>query len=282
MHQPKVLVIQDISASCRISMNVAVPILSCLNNEVNMLPTALLSTHTTSGFTDYTYLDLTDESKRILTHWKELGLMFDGILVGYLGSINQIKLMEKIVHDFLKPNGQFILDPVMGDNGSLYSGFDGEYVSEMKVLSSMASVLLPNVTEASLLINSPEVANSEAAIQSTLKKVANINKQKVIMTGISTEEDYLGAMSFDYEDGTSHCELAPYYKGQFEGGGDLFSSVVAGFMLGGKSVHEAMAIAVNYVNKVIKRTAQLDNDNRRYGLQFETDIPYLLNQLNRN
>lgn len=282
MHQPKVLVIQDISASCRISMNVAAPILSCLNNEVNILPTALLSTHTTSGFTDYTYLDLTEESKKILIHWQNLGLKFDGILVGYLGSVNQIKLMEQIVDGFLKSDGQLILDPVMGDNGSLYSGFDEEYVNEMKVLSSMASVLLPNMTEASLLTDTSELPNDEAAIQAMIKKVASLNKQKIIMTGISYEENSIGAMSYDFENDILSCQLAPYYNGQFEGGGDLFSSVVAGFILTGKTVHEAMAIAVKYVNKVIKRTSHLDQDKRRYGLQFETDIPYLLEQLYSN
>lgn len=110
-YQSRVLIIQDISASCRISMNVAVPILSCLNNEVNLLPTALLSTHTTSGFEDYTYLDLTDESDKILKHWTKLGIQFDGILVGYLGSIHQIEIVQYVLDHLLKKMGRLSLTP---------------------------------------------------------------------------------------------------------------------------------------------------------------------------
>ena len=98
MKQPRILVIQDISASCRISMNVAVPILSCLENWVSILPTALLSTHTGKGFEEYTFLDLSTEISAILNHWHSLEIKFDGIVIGYLGSIEQIKLINEIEH----------------------------------------------------------------------------------------------------------------------------------------------------------------------------------------
>lgn len=278
-YQPRVLIIQDISASCRISMNVAVPILSCLNNEVNLLPTALLSTHTTSGFEDYTYLDLTDESEKILKHWTKLNLQFDGVLVGYLGSIHQIEIVQYILDHLLKKNGKFVLDPVMGDNGELYEGFDAGYVERIKALCKQAAVILPNITEASYLTDFHIDYDNRENLSLLIKKVAELNQSTAVITGVSNGEESIGALSYDLASQTIRYESGPYYPGHFEGSGDLFSSVVAGFIFNQRSIHEAMRVAVKYVNKSIKRTTELPKEKWRYGVRFETDIPYLLSAL---
>lgn len=259
-------------------MNVAVPILSCLNHEVNVLPTALLSTHTTSGFTDYTYLNLMNESEKILSHWQKLGIKFDGVVVGYLGSLHQIKVVEGIVDEMMKPDGKLILDPVMGDNGSLYEGFDQDYVSELCSLASRASIILPNITEASYLTDYFGDVKDWNYLQELMKKMAQLNQGQVILTGVSQEPGYMGAMSYDLTKNSFNYHHAPYYPGHFEGGGDLFTSVVAGLFLNHKSVHRTIQVAVNYVNRAIERTSHLDDDHKRYGLQFETDIPYLIEE----
>lgn len=277
MYQPRVLVIQDISASCRISMNVAQPILSVLNNEVNVLPTALLSTHTTSGFEDYTYLDLTEESDKILEHWQELGRTFDGVLVGYMGSVEQIRRSRTIVETFLNEDGLFVLDPVMADLGELYDGFTEEYVDEMCRLSARADIIIPNITEAAFLTRTEFESIDDIDISKLIHDMASINQKHVIITGVKTE-DQMGAASFNYSNEGFDVKYAPFIEGHFEGTGDLFSSVVAGLMLQGKSVHRAMEIAVVYINKVIRRT-NASNKEIRYGVQFETDIPYLIGQL---
>lgn len=281
MTQPRILVIQDISASCRISMNVALPVLSVLNNEVNMLPTALLSTHTTSGFENYTYLDLADESDKILKHWKELGLTFDGVLVGYLGSIEQINRVQTVVDAFLKPDGLFILDPVMADQGKLYDGFDQAYIDSIRGLCREAEIIIPNLTEAAFLTYTQFEDIEAVNVREVIKRVADMNQSHVIITGVTkAHASLMGAASYNYESGVYEERFAQTMPGHFEGTGDLFSSVVAGLMLQGKSIHEVMEIAVVYVNKVIKRTAESGKEVR-YGVQFETDLPYLIEQLNR-
>lgn len=277
MSQPRVLVIQDISAGCRISMNVAQPVLSVLNNEVNVLPTALLSTHTTSGFENYTYLDLTEESDKILVHWKELGRTFDGILIGYLGSVQQIERIHTIIDLFLNDDGLFILDPVMADGGLLYDAFDDTYVYNMQKLSRRADILLPNLTEAAFLTGTPYKELQNLPMREVIERVASLNKQHVIITGV-TRGDEMGAASYNDVTQRYDEQYAPYYAGHFEGTGDLFSSVVAGLLLQGKSIHFAMETAVQYTNKVIKRTSESDKEIR-YGVQFETDIPFLIERL---
>lgn len=280
MRQPRILVIQDISASCRISMNVAVPVLSCLNNGVNILPTALLSTHTGSGFPDYTFLDLTGELKKIINHWRKLELKFDGILIGYLGSLEQIGLVEEIISDFLKPEGISVLDPVMGDHGILYSGFDAEYVSEMRILSGMVSVLIPNMTEASFLLQKKYsmIPYTEKVIREYLQELSHLHNGKSVLTGVSYDGSEIGAACFDQEGQQYASAMAPIHPAHFDGTGDLFSSVVAGYLFQGKSLEFATKTAVEYLNRVIVRTLESGMD-LKYGIQFETDLPYLMEQL---
>ena len=65
------------------SLTVALPILSSLGVEAVPLPTGILSTHT-GGFTGYTRLDMTSEMKKIIAHWRSIGLRFDGIYTSSL------------------------------------------------------------------------------------------------------------------------------------------------------------------------------------------------------
>ncbi|MER1955230.1 pyridoxamine kinase [Desemzia incerta] len=280
MKQPKVLVIQDISASCQISMNVAVPILSSLNNSTHMLPTALLSTHTGAGFEDYTYLDLTSEMSKILDHWKQLGLSFDGVLVGYLGSHKQIEIVKRIIKEFATPEAIIVLDPVMGDHGELYDGFDEEYVQEMRELCQLSTVIIPNLTEAAYLTKTPYQKGPYASedVERLMKKMVQLNKKQVVLTGVMLSENEIGAASMTQKDQQVSYAFSPVYPGRFEGTGDVFSSVIAGFLFQQISLDLAMTSAVEYVEKVIKRTLK-NRPSLRFGVQFETDLLFLIERL---
>lgn len=282
MKQPNVLVIQDISASCQISMNVALPILSSLNNRTNMLPTALLSTHTSSGFEDYTFLDLTAEMERILNHWEQLGITFDGVLIGYLGSLKQIEIVERVIRDFTTEDAAIVLDPVMGDNGMLYPGFDMDYVMQMRELCSMATVVIPNITEAAYLTGTTYQAGpyAKSDIEALMHNMLQWNQQKVVLTGVMPEAGKLGAASLEQLDEQVRYAFTKRHSGHFDGTGDLFSSVVAGFLFQQASLEEATAAAVDYVEKVIQRTVDSKLDPK-YGVQFETDLPYLMGRMSR-
>ncbi|MFR2572871.1 MAG: hypothetical protein ACLS9T_08300 [Streptococcus salivarius] len=43
----------------------------------------------------------------------------------------------------------------MGDNGRLYQGFNRDYVEAMKDFCQQADVIIPNLTEAALLTDTP-------------------------------------------------------------------------------------------------------------------------------
>ena len=74
----KVLTVQDISCVGKVSLTVALPILSAMGMSTSVIPTAVLSMHT--GFSGYTFCDLSSQIRAIMAHWKDRGVVFDGAL----------------------------------------------------------------------------------------------------------------------------------------------------------------------------------------------------------
>lgn len=88
-----------------------------------------------------------------LEHYRRLGLRFDCIYSGYLADASQAKLVEQAMD--LWPDALTVVDPVMGDHGRMYRGLAPEMVPAMYTLCSRASLILPNTTEAALLLGDP-------------------------------------------------------------------------------------------------------------------------------
>ena len=113
----KILAIHDLSCFGRCALTVVMPILSSMGHQVVPLPTALLSTHT-GGFTDLHFRDLSDDMEAIIRHFERLDLHFDAIYSGFLGSARQIGIVSDIINLF-GDGVPVVVDPVMGDDGSL-------------------------------------------------------------------------------------------------------------------------------------------------------------------
>ena len=150
----KILTIQDISCVGQCSLTVALPIISAMSIECCILPSAVLSTHT-GGFKGYTFRDLTEDLPPIANHWKNENITFDGIYTGYIGSTKQIEYIKSIIDTFNHEKQIVVVDPAMADHGKLYYGFDEAFVEEMKTLCSKADYIVPNITEACFLTNTP-------------------------------------------------------------------------------------------------------------------------------
>ena len=91
MTTPRVAAIHDLSGFGRCSLTIVMPTLSAMGVQCCPLPTAYLSTHT-GGFTGNTFLDLTDQMAPVTAHWQQLGLAFDAVYTGFMGSARQIGL----------------------------------------------------------------------------------------------------------------------------------------------------------------------------------------------
>ena len=275
--QKRVLAIHDISCVGKCSITVALPIISAAGAECSILPTSVLSTHT-GGFDGYTFCDLTDEIEPITNHWKSLDLHVDAIYTGYLGSFRQIDLMKKIFDDFRTENSLICVDPVMGDNGKLYALFTEEFAKGMATLCGKADLIMPNLTEASYMtgVEYKGSGYDEAYIRTVLDALHGLGAKKVVLTGVSFEEGKLGAAAS--ENGKVTYIMNDRIEGYYHGTGDVFGSSLVAALTMGKSLTEAVTIAVNYTVACIRRTKEAGTE-ARYGVNFEQEIPLFLELL---
>lgn len=270
----RVLAINDVSCVGKCSLTVSLPIISACGIECNVLPTALLSTHT-GGFKDYTFLDLTGEIPDILRHWKSLGLTFDYICSGYLGSIDQIELVRQIKKEFLADGGVFIVDPVMGDGGKLYSGFTPAFLEKMKSLCKEADYILPNMTEACYLSDTPYPLTNESAISAFARLQALCPRP--VLTGVVDNNEI--SVCYADENGQPVFYTHENVQGFFHGAGDVFASAFVGALARGKSQAKAIQLASDFSVACIRRT-DVEVPDKRYGLNFEAELFSFLKNLN--
>ena len=276
MNYKKILTIQDISCVGQCSLTVALPIISACGVETCVLPSAVLSTHT-SGFTGYTFRDLTEDMPAIKDHWKKEGITFDAVYTGYLGSAKQIDYVVAICEECGKADTKIIVDPAMADNGKLYPGFDAAFVDAMKALCGKADYLLPNITEACFLTGTAyKTVYDRAYIDTLIDGLIALGCKNVVLTGVSYCEGKTGVVV--YENGAYTYYEHTLLPNGCHGTGDVYASAFTGAFVRGHSAYEAAVIAANYTLACIKTTAELDN--HWYGAAFEPALGTLINMIN--
>ena len=275
----RVAAIHDISGFGKCSLTVALPILSAAGIETSALPTAVLSTHT-GGFNGYTYLDMTGEMRPFMNHWKSLDIHFDAIYSGFLGSFEQLDIVTEFFKEFRTKDTLIMVDPVMADNGELYKIFTPEFVLGMKELCKKADIIVPNLTEATLLLGEEYNPGpySKAYIEDLLVKLSALGPKQVVLTGVYFNDEELGAATYDKASGKVGYALAPKIPGFYHGTGDVFASAVLSGLLNGFSLSESTGIAVRFTANSIQRTHNAQTDVR-FGVDFEHGFPELLKEL---
>ena len=273
----RIVTIQDISCVGKCSLTVALPIISAAGVEAGVIPTAVLSTHT--AFPKFTFCDLTDEIQKISDTFDELGIDFDAIYTGYLGSFEQLKLVEDFIDRF-GDKAKVVIDPVMADNGMLYKGFTPEFAASMAKLCGKADLIIPNLTEASFMLGVPyNPEYDEEYIKELLKKLAGLGAKGVALTGIGFKEGEIGVYYYDSVSGEYYFYANEKLPASFHGTGDVYASATLGAMMRGFSVPESLSIAVDYTLLTMKKT-MADENHRFYGVNFEEALPYYIERLN--
>lgn len=280
----RVLAINDISCVGKCSLTVALPIISASGVTCDILPTAILSTHT-GGFSGYTFRDLSEDIPAILQHWKSLGLQYDFIISGYLGSISQIEMVKSIKKDFLKEGGTMVVDPVMGDNGILYTHFDQNFVNEMKGLCKIADVVVPNLTEACFLTDTPYSSLTEHSYTEILTKLRRLCPFPSVTGCDETAEvngktRVLSTVYYTDEKGAVRSYSTEKIEGAFHGAGDVYASALVGARARGIGMEKSVAIAAEFTKNSIKQTAA-DKTEARYGLNSESQMYAYLQALDK-
>lgn len=280
MTNKKVLTLQDISCYGQCSLTVALPIISACGIETAILPSAVLSTHT-GGFTGYTFTDLTDDIPKIREHWEKEGIKYDCFYTGYLGSVTQIDYVKDLRNSVLNPEATFIVDPAMADNGNLYYGFDEAFVEKMAELCGTADYILPNITEAAFMTKSELrlTGHTEDYVNMILEKLAALGAKKIILKGISYEDDKIGVVVYDSATKNTQTYFTEKIPKSSHGTGDCYAAAFTGALVQGEDAFEAAKIAADFVVESIKKT--IDDDNHAYGVKFEKALPMLVTRLNK-
>ncbi len=271
----RVLCAHDLSGIGRCSLTTALPILSSAGLEACPLPTALLSTQT-GGISDYSYLDLTDEMPKMLSHWKKLGLSFDGIYTGYLGKPAQVPVLKEAIEYY---HGAFVLvDPVMGDAQELYQGFSPEYIPGFRSLMPLADLTTPNLTEACLLAGvDPRLPMTPTLETDLAFRVRDLGAKDVVITGIARDNE-IGCLVLSSELDKPVLLLQNMVPGIYHGSGDLLACIVMASRMNGLPLLNSVRLALDFTVRAIVRTRDLGIDPR-FGLDFERDLPRLIHRI---
>lgn len=273
MGQKKIAVIQDIAGFGRCSLTVALPIISAMKVQCCPVITSILSNHT--GFSHCYFDDYTDKMPEYINHWKQLGLEFDGIYSGYLGSKKQLDIVMDFFQYFSKNNPIIIVDPIMGDHGKLYQNFDHEMCQGMKQLVSYANFITPNLTEACKLTEIPykeKWTKNELFLLSD--RLHELGPQKVVITGIKQGRFVNNLVSERIpkeENGIlvkKKLMKSRHIGVDRPGTGDIFTSILAAGAVQGHNLEIDIKKAVQFIQKCLLRS-QLLNIPVQEGVCFE-------------
>ena len=259
----KVAAVHDLSGVGRVSLTVVIPVLSSMGFQVCPLPTAILSSHT--QYPHFSFLDLTDEMERIVEEWKLLDVVFDAFYTGYLGSSRQVQIVDCFIQDFKKENNLVVVDPVLGDNGKLYTNIDEKMVVEMQKLICRADVITPNLTEAFYLFNEDcKTVLTDDELKSNLFQLSEKGPSMVIITSVPVIGNPHMTSVYAYD---KICDrywkvTCPYLPAHYPGTGDTFTSVITGSLLQGDSLPIALDRAVQFILQGIRATFGYKYDPR--------------------
>lgn len=266
----RLLTVQDISCVGQCSTTVALPLVSACGVECAILPPAILSNHTAKGFTGWTFRDLTDEMPKVETRWITEHIRFDAFYTGYVCE-SHIAPIRSIMNSCANAGALKIVDPAMADEGVLYHGFKDDFPSKMAELVRGADYVLPNLTEAALLVGEKPCLSGygQKDIASLVKKLHALGAKNVVLTGVSFDKGELGTAT---SDGNSIVyDFNPRLARMSHGTGDVFASVFAGAVVRGASATQAAELAADIVCEAIEATAE----DHWYGVSFEKTIPSL-------
>ena len=254
-HQKKIAAINDFCGFGRCSLAVSLPIISAMKIHCCPVPTSIFSNHT--GYESFYYTDYTEHMDAYIHEWKKLGLHFEGILTGFLGSPEQIGIVRRFLQEFKAEDTVTIVDPVMGDNGKLYPTYSSELAKQMASLLPLADILTPNLTEACILAEAEYNENmGEDELTEICKKLSEMGPGSIVISGLE-RGDHLE--NFIFERGKEPQVLRERKVGPCRAGtGDVFSSIIAADAVNGTDFIHAIQHASSFIAKVLHRAVEMD------------------------
>ena len=268
---PRVAAEHDLCGYGKCSLGVAIPVLSAAGIDVCPVPTALFSAHT--KFPTFYMHDTTDMLNDYLDAWREEGIELDGVYSGFLGSAEQVAVIQRLYREY--PGALRIVDPVMGDGGQKYPTYTDELCVAMAGLVDGADVLTPNLTEASILTGIAYEGQDvdEAFVQKNADKLLEMGAKTVVLKGVvhageSVIRNYIASAADGGKVDEVSSELLPY---MLHGTGDLFASGLTAAVYAGHDLREAVTFAGELVRDAMKITREQPDYEVR-GVSFEPTL----------
>ena len=266
----RIAAVNDLSGFGRCSLTVSIPVLSAMGFQVCPLPTAVLSAHT--GYPNPVVRDFTADMEGFLHHWESLALTFACGYTGYLGNERQADILEPFLRRLREQGAMRLVDPAMADHGKLYSSCTPSMVQAMARLVALANVATPNLTELCLLTGGDyaavcEAPNRRELVEEMARQLLSGGCGAVVVTGVESGEIIENCV-------LSSVDADPVWVGghrvdrHFAGTGDLFASVLCGWLLRGETLEEAVRKTTAFVCKTTAATARWQ-ENGQDGIAFE-------------
>lgn len=255
-NQKKIAAINDMSGFGRCSLTVEIPVISALKVQCCPVPTSIFSNHT--GFDSYFFEDYTSKMKPYINEWKKLGLKFDGIISGFLGSKEQIDIVRDFISSFKGDETVVIIDPVMGDHGKPYATYTPGMCREMGKLTEYADIVTPNLTEACILTDTKyhDGKWKMSDLHGMAEKIVERGPSKVVITGI-VQGDFLANYIYE-KDGSTKLVRSHKIGTERSGTGDVFASIIAAEAVKGTPFAASVKKASDFVSRCIRKSIELD------------------------
>ncbi len=270
--QKKIAAINDLTGFGRCALTVSMPVISHMKIQCCPVPTSILSNHV--GYPEYFFDDYTDRLSEYLSMWKKLGLEFDGIMSGFLGSGEQIGIVADFIRNFRGKDTIVVVDPVMGDHGKIAATYTEEMCMEMRKLASLADILTPNLTEACKLTDTPykEEGWMGPELLELCRRLSEMGPEKIVITGINKGQ-FLA--NYVFQKGAEPLTLRSRKVGrECCGTGDLFSAIIAADAVNGVPFAESVKKASIFIKKCMEKSIEMGIEDKN-GVCFE-EILHLL------
>ena len=270
----KILIGNDLPGIGKVALAPAIPIFACCQIETMLLPTVLLSSHT-GGFKNIAIAEQTEFMRQSLFQWENLKLKPDAVLTGYFRNPEQIELMVDTIEK-LSTSTKLFVDPIMADNGKLYSGFTQEHVEAMRTLIQQADVIYPNITEACLLTDTPYPTGKITMdfTRELAKKLAELGPEYIIITGCPDSEELTGVQLYTKETDAFFDFYKTKYPHHFYGTGDTLAALATACILQEMSIEDALSFTLKFIDEVLQLSSQ-QPEQIPFGLPIEKKLGML-------
>lgn len=271
---PRVAAVHDMCGYGNCSLTAAIPILSAAGCDVCPVPTALFSAHT--RYSVFTFHDTTEILDGYLDAWRKENVDLDGVYSGFLGSAEQVEIIKRLYSQY--PHALRLVDPVMGDGGEIYATYTPELCEAMGTLVDGADVLMPNLTEASILTKRtyPGRDLSDAEVNDMIDALLDLGAKNVVLKGIDHDDGTIRNYVVSAASGASGKQELAHSKLPFmtHGTGDAFASALCGALMAGRPLAESAHIAGEFVRHAMENTQYQPHHDER-GVSFELNLDEL-------